>query len=214
MRYFTFSCIVFKFWYVFYTYSPFQFGIIVFQVLNSHTGLVAPILDDTALDRKKVGGWDPKPWGNLQQDGGRPKWHDLLIVFLSLAILPPSRASWKFPAQSALASRVSKMKGLGRTEEIPEGLDFCPGAYNMGQGSATAIHRAVPCCLRVGVHLCTCVFQRCSRTWAPTLRELPAAAVLVKSCFLHNNHIRQCTRDGTFHSSGMLCKDCQMEAVS
>lgn len=51
MSYFTFfSHYIFDIWHVFYIYSPSQFGVTTFGVLNSNTRLVAAELDSMGLD--------------------------------------------------------------------------------------------------------------------------------------------------------------------
>lgn len=138
-----------------------------------------------------------------------------LSVFLSLAAFLPN-CSWRLPAKSASASRVSKMKGLESTEETPEGLDFCPGAHTHTWDRAVlALHMGLcPAALE-----CECVYSPvCSEVLqymnSDPLRAPCSLSHWLKLSFLYNNHISQGTGGDAFLSSRMFCKDCQLESVS
>ena len=100
-----------------------------------------------------------------------------------------------------LKKKKKRDEGLGRTEESPEGPVFCPAAYTWG---SAVLLLTQSCDLLSGSERAS----MCSRD-APGHEHWPSESFLqlqsmCKARVLQNNHIRQWTRDGTFHSSGML----------
>lgn len=196
---------IFKFSHVCYTCSSPQFRLVIFQVLSKLHMAWAPILDDSCRHEMKLGSGIPSPGtvcSRMEADQRGTTFS--LSVFLSLA-LPPSCSRWQFPATSVSASRVSRMKGLESTEENTGG----PWCTHRGQGRAAAAQSGALPAGRRRVYT-PCVSEALQHR-SPGLQRAPCSySHWLKLRFLHNNH----TRDGTFLSSRMFCKDCQMESVS
>lgn len=182
--------------------------------LSSHMWLVAPVLNDTAWDRKEVGEWTltPRQCAASRVEETRGMW-------------PPHRPSFSYRPFSHLAAPAGYFQPNQLLLQESLSWSFWEGQRRSHRDWISGAYTCVRAVLPLHTELYP-AFWECECVYAPVCfggaqakstdpqRAPWSCSPQEKLSFLHNNRISQGTRDGTFHSNRMFCKDCQMESVS